>query len=126
MIRCNIFNDTGYLFDQELVRNRVTSVIEEKANEKGNFEVDIYIVGEEAMKKIHKEFMDTYEVTDVLSFPLEYDKSIPDDIIRLGDVVICFEVAQKQANEFDKLLQTEIDDLAEHGTLHLLGYHHDE
>lgn len=126
MILCDIFNETGYIFDQEKVRIRVCNLIEEKAKVKTDFELSIYVVDEKIMKELHKKHLETYEATDVLSFPLDYDEKFPDKKCRLGDIVICAEVAEKQSKESNKTLQEEIEDLAEHGTLHLLGYHHDE
>lgn len=125
MIQCNIFNELGYNFVQDSVRRRVVNVIEDKAKEDGDFWVDVYVVDVQEMKRLHKIHMETSEATDVLSFPLDYDRTHPDKIIRLGDVVICFEVAKNQAGNAKLSVQEEIENLAEHGTLHLLGYHHD-
>lgn len=54
--------------------------------------------------------------TDVLSFPLEDFKPGPDGVIRLGDIVICREIAEKKHHPVAGLIK--------HAMLHLLGYHH--
>ena len=50
--------------------------------------------------------------------------SSPDDVTRLGEVIISYETAERQATEAGKLVEDEIDHLLVHGILHLLGYDH--
>ena len=59
--------------------------------------------------------------TDVLSFPLadEWQPSL------LGDVVISFETAARQARRRGHSLHEELQTLLIHGILHLLGYDHE-
>ena len=91
---------------------------------------------EEQIKKLNKEFRQVDKVTDVLSFP-NLNKS-PDEKLKkffkfadfdtgllfLGDIVICKNVAKKQAREYDHSLKREVCFLALHGLLHLLGFDH--
>ena len=44
----------------------------------------------------------------------------------LGDVVVCAPVAAREAREHSKWLDAHWAHLVIHGTLHLLGYDHDE
>ena len=66
-----------------------------------------------AAKKIVEEMKKLWDgqVHDVLSFSLELDKTYPDGVIRLGDIVICDQ-------------EKDIESLVKHGCLHLLGIHH--
>lgn len=67
--------------------------------------------------------------TDVLSFPLIEDFnhiSEENGEILLGDVVICIEQAEKQAEEYGHSVQRELVYLFVHSVLHLLGYDHME
>ena len=73
----------------------------------GVYEVNVFIATEEEMKK-----MLDGEYHDVLSFPLELDRTYPDGVTRLGDIVICDQ-------------EKDVEFLAGHGCLHLLGIHHD-
>jgi probable rRNA maturation factor len=67
------------------------------------------------------------EVTDVLSFPLDEGETMPEDVDghNLGDVVVCYPQAKRQAMQWNRLIDEEIEFLACHGLLHLLGVHHD-
>jgi probable rRNA maturation factor len=60
--------------------------------------------------------------TDVLAFPMDpLDAPAP---ATLGDVVICVEVAERQARGLGLSPQAEIEHLLVHGILHLAGFDH--
>ncbi|WP_024475920.1 rRNA maturation RNase YbeY [Arthrobacter sp. CAL618] len=93
-------------------------------------ELSIILVDTTAMEKLHIEWMDEPGPTDVLSFPM--DELRPGTAGRLtpagvlGDVVLCPEVAQTQAEKAGHSTQEELLLLTTHGLLHLLGYDHAE
>jgi probable rRNA maturation factor len=60
--------------------------------------------------------------TNVLSFPFEAPAEI--DLPLLGDLIICVDVVQKEAQEQDKSLEAHWAHMVIHGCLHLLGYDH--
>jgi probable rRNA maturation factor len=60
--------------------------------------------------------------TDVLSFLLNED--LPDGYY-LGDIFICYPVAETQAAENNISIQQELFTLMVHGILHLAGYDHE-
>lgn len=93
-------------------------------------EMPIIFVDEPAMEKLHIEWMDEPGPTDVLSFPMdelrpgtETDPTAPGI---LGDIVICPQVALKQAETAGHPAINEILMLTTHGILHLLGFDHAE
>jgi probable rRNA maturation factor len=60
--------------------------------------------------------------TDVLAFPMDpLDAPAP---AMLGDVVICVEVAERQARGLGLSPQAEVEHLLVHGILHLAGFDH--
>ena len=62
--------------------------------------------------------------TDVLAFPMDpLDAPAP---ATLGDVVICVEVAERQARGLGLTPQAEIEHLLVHGVLHLAGFDHED
>ena len=93
-------------------------------------ELSIAIVDDEAMEKLHLEWMDLPGPTDVLSFPMdELTPGTPDTppvMGMLGDIVIAPEFATAQAMEAGRQPQAELDLLMVHGVLHLLGFDHEE
>ena len=62
--------------------------------------------------------------TNVLAFAFEAPE-VPSVHI-LGDVVVCAPVAAREAVEYSKRLDAHWAHLVVHGTLHLLGYDHDD
>ena len=85
-------------------------------------ELSLLFVEADHIRKLNNRFAGNDYPTDVLAFPMMEDDD--DGSLLLGDVVICPEVAQKNAAELGHGLQDELAALVVHGTLHLLGYDH--
>lgn len=62
--------------------------------------------------------------TNVLSFPFEVPPGM--EMSLLGDLVICRQVVEKEAQEQGKPLEAHWAHMVVHGSLHLLGYDHIE
>lgn len=60
----------------------------------------------------------------MLSFAMK--EKGPDGKFYLGDIIICLDVAKKQAKKHGHSLQREVEILVIHGFLHLLGFEHFE
>ena len=92
--------------------------------------MSIIFVDEEAMEKLHVQWLDLPGPTDVMSFPMDElrpgtpDAPTPEGL--LGDVVLCPSVAAKQAAEAGHSAVEEMLLLTVHSILHLLGYDHME
>jgi len=84
----------------------------------------VALVGEPTMARLHLEHMREPGPTDVLSYA-DGDPDPESGLPYLGDVVICVPVAEQQARAGGHPLAAELELLAVHGTLHLLGYDHD-
>jgi len=92
-------------------------------------ELEISLVDEAEMTRLHEEWMDEAGPTDVLSFPMDElrpnELSENDEVpVVLGDVVICPDVAQKQGDTAGHGMDHELRILLVHGILHLLGFDH--
>ena len=81
-------------------------------------EVHLHVVSEEEIRRLNRMHRGKDKVTDVLSFP-SGDLPIFGE---LGDVIICYAQAERQA-EGD--IPLELTDLLVHGILHILGYDHE-
>ena len=85
-------------------------------------ELSVLLVTAEHIKTLNSRFAGEDHPTDVLAFPMMEDED--DGAVLLGDVVICPEIAERNADKLDHSLEHELDVLLVHGTLHLLGYDH--
>jgi len=125
-IKVLIKADSRYPVDRKKIRRKVKKILDEKGLTT-DIEVSIAFVGSRKIKKLNAQYRKKDTVTDVLSFPLiEGETPFPenkDNILRLGDVVICYPQARKQAMENNVLVDDEINSLVEHGILSLLGIH---
>ncbi|MDQ1582949.1 MAG: putative rRNA maturation factor [Microbacteriaceae bacterium] len=93
-------------------------------------ELAIVLVDEAAMEQLHVQWMDEPGPTDVLSFPMDElrpgTEDVPTPAGLLGDIVLCPQVAQAQAETAGHSTQEELLLLTTHGILHLLGFDHAE
>lgn len=92
-------------------------------------ELVISLVDEAEMADLHQRWMGEPGPTDVLSFPMD-ELAVPaaGEISPpgvLGDVVLCPEVAARQAAGAGHELAGELSLLLTHGILHLLGHDHE-
>ncbi len=84
-------------------------------------ELSVLLVTAGHIKQLNRRFAGNAYSTDVLAFPMEEEE---DGSRLLGDVVICPQVAAKNAAGANHSLARELDIVLVHGTLHLLGYDH--
>jgi probable rRNA maturation factor len=83
----------------------------------------IKLGNEEESKNLNRQYRKKDYPTDVLSFP--FNEELPDGFY-LGDIFICYPVAESQAEENNISLPEELFRLMVHGILHLLGYDHEK
>jgi len=96
-------------------------------------EVSVTVVGDRRMRELNAGYRKKDYTTDVLSFP-QHDASqpahpfvdVPDGVMRLGDIVVSYPEAVREATEENKLVDEKIVELVLHGLEHLLGNHHEE
>lgn len=89
-----------------------------------NAELTIRIVDTEESHQLNHEYRGKDKPTNVLSFPFEAPPGIELDL--LGDLIICRQVVEKEAEEQNKPLLAHWAHMVVHGSLHLLGYDHIE
>ena len=93
-------------------------------------EVSLMLVDDQRIHALNLEYRGVDRPTDVLSFALqeemeeEPNSEFEDEM--LGDIVISVPRARAQAEEYGHSFERELVYLAVHGTLHLLGYDHEE
>ena len=82
-------------------------------------EVSLVLAGDRLLHRLNREYRGQDHPTDVLSFPGDGGEA------GLGDVVISVETAARNARALGRTLAPELDVLALHGFLHVLGYDHE-
>ncbi len=90
------------------------------------YELSISIVDDETIHTYNKQYRNIDRPTDVLSFAFldHEDNIISKKPLQLGDIIISFDTAIRQANDYSHSLRREMAFLFTHGLLHLLGYDH--
>jgi probable rRNA maturation factor len=93
-------------------------------------ELCIKAVDEPTIAQLNEKWMEKEGSTDVLAFPMDELRpglvnEDPEEGV-LGDLVLCPEVAARQATTAGHSTEAEIQLLTVHGILHLLGYDHGE
>jgi probable rRNA maturation factor len=104
---------------------RLTSVLRAAAEAlKVKGEVALVVANDRVLHDLNRRYRGKDKPTDVLSFPgpgHERGGETPS----LGDIVISVETAAANAKRLRRTLPQELDVLALHGFLHLLGYDHE-
>ncbi len=131
----NIYFEEGHVVSEALLE-KMTEAAEyavESENllnlDKQRCELSVTFVGLDEIHELNREYRGVDRPTDVLSFPQfeDLEAEIPEvGEICLGDVVICREKAEEQAEEFGHSFERELVYLFTHSVLHLLGYDHME
>lgn len=90
-------------------------------------EVCLRIVSQQDIQALNKQFRDKDKATNVLSFPVGLAKDFQhqhQQLLYLGDIIICHDIIAEEAEQQHKKLIDHYAHLTIHGTLHLLGYDH--
>ena len=82
-------------------------------------EIAVVFAGDTLLRKLNRDFRFKDKPTDVLSFESQGED------MGLGDVIISVQTARANALRFSRTLDRELEILALHGFLHLLGYDHE-
>jgi probable rRNA maturation factor len=131
-VSIEIANESGVTIDSD----QVLAVARFALDEMGVnplAELSVLLVDLDYMTELNHRWMGGDGPTDVLAFPM--DESSVDhgpseatggEPAMLGDIVLCPEVAEKQAAAAGHGADDELHLLTVHGVLHLLGYDHAE
>lgn len=98
----------------------------------GIVELSIVFTDNEKIQDLNKRYRNMDNPTDVLAFQMHSDDqngkiafiTPPDNIHHLGEVVISYPQAVRQARDYGHDITHEVKILLIHGILHLLGYDH--
>ena len=104
--------------------------------ENKNLEVSLALASDDLIRVLNKEYRNIDKATNVLSFA-QHDDTDEDDFSKaheearpdtylLGDIILSYETIVKEAQEQNKTIYDHTMHMLVHGTLHLLGYDHEE
>jgi probable rRNA maturation factor len=129
MIKVYINKQSSYPVSTPALKKRLIAFFE-KEGIVSNADVSVSIVGEKRMLELAEKHLQEKEVLhNVLSFTASETPGKflypPDNLIHLGDIVICFQKAFEEAKAEQKMIDDKIWELIEHGAHHLLGHHHE-
>jgi probable rRNA maturation factor len=141
-VTIDIYNESGFTVEEKQLE-RVARHVLDRMGVSPLAELSVVLVDVERMTDLHVKYMQEPGPTDVLAFPMdeldlrgsrgvphgsghEHDHGDLDEPApaMLGDVVLCPEVAERQAKEAGHSTEDELQLLCTHGVLHLLGFDH--
>ena len=105
----------------EEIEQWATAAVQPQSDE---VEMTVRIVDEAESHELNLNYRGKDRPTNVLSFPFECPDEV--ELPLLGDLVICRQVVEREAQEQDKPLMAHWAHMVVHGSLHLLGYDHIE
>jgi probable rRNA maturation factor len=138
MVNVLITADSRYSVNKLAIQSTINEVLK-KNGVLSNVEISVSVVGDRKMHEINKKYRGYDKTTNILTFALEdpapqsqlqviprigFVKS-PDNILRLGDIILSYPQIVKEASMDGISIEDELVFLVEHGTKHLLGIHHE-
>ena len=105
----------------EQIEQWATAAVQPQSDE---VEMTVRIVDEAESHALNLNYRGKDRPTNVLSFPFECPDEV--ELPLLGDLVICRQVVEREAQEQNKPVMAHWAHMVVHGSLHLLGYDHIE
>lgn len=119
MITIRLDADAG--IEETILEKAVCAALELAPDTSGD--LTVVLSRDRELQRLNRDFLGKDEPTDVLAFP-SGEVDLETGSMYLGDVIISVETATKQAEQAGHDLQSEIQLLVVHGTLHLMGFDH--
>lgn len=89
-------------------------------------ELSICLVSKEDIRQLNKTYRHKDKPTNVLSFKADFPEGPKLKLRLLGDIVICSDIVNEEAKAQDKTPEAHWAHMVVHGSLHILGYDHEE
>ena len=108
---------------ETLIRRAVMTALASVEDTEGA-RVSVLLTDDAAIQKLNAGFRGKNKPTNVLSFPAPEIPGDPEPM--LGDLALAYETCAREAEEESKTITDHLTHLVIHGTLHLLGFDHEE
>ncbi len=132
MVKVNVSKQSNYPVKTPVIKKRLSDFFLSQGIV-SDAEVSVALVGENKMleigKRYYKKDPTSHKLHNVFSFTPSESKGFvypPDGLLHLGEIIVCYPVALKEAKMENVLIDDKVCELVEHGALHLLGIHHKE
>ena len=121
-----IFVESRYKINRKRIKRKISDVLS-KNQVSSPVEASVAVVGDRKMRQLAQRYKGEDKTRNILSFSQNEGEPIRHAAgkLALGDIVISFPVVINEASRDEMLVDDKIDDLIEHGMMHLLGLHHD-
>ena len=121
-----IFVESRYRINRKRIKQIIEKTID-KNEIAAAVEVSVAVVGDRKMRELSKRYKGEDKTRNVLSFSQAEGEpaQMPNDILHLGDIVLSFPQVIRDASRDEILVDDKVDELVEHGLMHLLGLHHE-
>ena len=121
-----IFVESRYKVDRKRIKKTIALVLEENEVQTP-VEVSVAFIGNRKMRALNLKYRGKDKTANVLEFPISDGPQMvmpEQDVKPLGDIVISYPELIRESAEQDMLVDDRVDELIQHGMLHLLGMHH--
>jgi probable rRNA maturation factor len=127
MVKINVSKQSNYPVSGVNVRKSLQDFFKNNGIV-SNAECHVSFVNEAKMLTLAKKYYKDTQLHNVFSF---VESEVPnfkhiDNIMHLGEIVVCFPQVLKEAKHEGKLIEEKVLELIGHSALHLLGIHHEE
>jgi len=127
-----IHTDSRYPVNRKIIRKACWETLVKNKAGSLSAEISLAVVGARKMKNLAQKYLEDDRKHEVLSFSFE-DVSqsgrgfvnVPDDILRLGEVILCWPQVLAEASRDAVMVDDKVYELTSHGVEHLLGIHHE-
>jgi len=126
-----IFVESRYKINRKRIKQTIEKTIN-KNGMSGPVEISVAIVGDRKMRQLSKKYKGEDKTRNILSFSqtegeaLKVQDNNSRNVLRLGDIVLSYPQVIDDAIRDEMLVDDKVDQLIEHGLMHLLGLHHEE
>jgi len=125
-VKVPIFVESRYIVNRKKIKQTVTDLLS-KQSITGLVEISVAIIGDRKMRQLSKKYKDEDKTRNVLSFSQTEGESVHGqaNMLRLGDIVLSYPQVIRDAARDEVLVDDKVNELVEHGLMHLLGIHHE-
>ncbi len=109
---------------EDRIRGNVSVVLNKTGNQdKG---LSLFFCHPETIQNLNLTYREVDKPTDILSWSYDEEEPVPGTESLLGELVICMDICERQADDTGWDLESELLRLVVHGIGHLMGFDHEQ